>query len=1315
MNAVHVSQTSSREDQQLVELVEEITARLQAGQSCDIDEYAARFPEYADRLRDWMTVMSAMADLGHSLAVGATSRAALSSPASPRTDDTAGLSTRDEADGHVTGVLGDFRILHEIGRGGMGVVYEAEQISIGRRVALKVLPFAAMLDKQQLNRFKNEARAAGTLDHPNIVAIHSVGTERGVHYYAMQLIEGQSLAQVVEQLRSKSGSGVEQKRSSDVDQQSIDYSTTPLLHYSSSVHPASSIQHQADTEPVARLSTLPDVDSREYFRAIAHLGIQAAEALDHAHQNGILHRDIKPANLLVDDTGKLWITDFGLARMDQDAGMTMTGDLLGTLRYMSPEQALAQRVLVDHRSDIYSLGVTLYELMTLRPAYAATDRRELLRQIAFEDPRKPQQINSRIPQDLETIVLKAIEKNPADRYATAQELADDLRRFREYQTIKAKRPNLPQSILKWSRRNQRLVAGVTLAMALLVLVSTFSAFQIWREKAQTEAALEQAKVERTRAENSAAESKALVTFLVDDLFGSANPEKAMGEKVTVEEVLEQAESKVESALKDQPLLEASIRQALGKVHNSLGNGEQAEKQLRRARELQERLLGSDPETLETLTELADSLFEQQRLVEARQLYELTLDRRRRLLGPRHADTLDSMRNVGMTYSQQGRFDRGEELLEKVFAEMRSILGPEAKQTLLAQHDLAATLFFRGQYDRARRLLEEAAITATRTLGDAHPYTFKHKQTLAYAYRHFLSSNDDARRIYDEILVTQRRVYGPLHPSTIQTLDGIVDILIEERQYDAAVRQYEPTYEQLRSELGPQHVLTLGATLRMARLLAGQGKKEQAQEHLTNAESALENRRRELGPEDWGTINFMAKLAEFHKEQGQLDDALAIRKQRLEILRRLAGLENPLARGHMLHEMHDVAFLFREVGQLNDSRQLFEEALALKRQVFGEENLATLTSLHELAGVIFRQGDSSTSEKMYRELITLRRRVVGPEHRETLAAIHELATVLGDQGKFEEAIKLRKEALDGLRRVLGPTHPDTLLCMGELAMTHRNFGQYNEAIELLRERLELQRRVLRPKHPDIVLTAHHLANILGKQDWKGAVAEIAELNKTAFDIALATYGQEHPDTLKMMSNYSESLKNLGQYEEACRLSRQAVDISRRVQGAEHRDTLIITRVLGSILREQGNYEEARPLLEKTIEIQRRTLGTDHPDTLKTMRCLADLLIKQGHRREAYELVHLAGTLHYRARRWSDAAEEFNVALEHADEAASKAASSFYLAMANFQAGERDKAQSIRAQASEAMIGAAENEELARLRDEATALLEISETPITIKTE
>jgi hypothetical protein len=215
---------------------------------------------------------------------------------------------------------------------------------------------------------------------------------------------------------------------------------------------------------------------------VARLGIQAAEALEHAHQLGVVHRDVKPGNLLVDERGSLWVADFGLAQFQNDARLTQTGDLVGTLRYMSPEQALAKRVVVDHRTDVYSLGATLYELLTLRPVFPGGDRQELLRQIAFEEPQPPRKVKRAIPAELETIVLKALEKNPADRYATAEELGADLRRFLEDRPILARRPGLAERARKWSRRHPTVVSslavGVLVAVALCVAFSPDGRFAL---------------------------------------------------------------------------------------------------------------------------------------------------------------------------------------------------------------------------------------------------------------------------------------------------------------------------------------------------------------------------------------------------------------------------------------------------------------------------------------------------------------------------------------------------------------------------------------------------------------------------------------------------------------------------------------------------------------------------------------------------------------------------------------------------------------------------------------------------------------------
>ncbi|MEN8152101.1 MAG: serine/threonine-protein kinase, partial [Planctomycetota bacterium] len=327
--------------------------------------------------------------------------------------------------------IGDFEIEREIGRGGMGVVYVARQISLNRRVALKMLPFAAVLDPRQLQRFKNEAMAAAGLHHGNIVPVHSVGSERGIHYYAMQYVDGVSLADLIDELRDADG-------------------------------PA------ADSSDAARaLTGGRSTRSGDYCRNVARLGADVAMALDHAHEQGVVHRDVKPANLLLEGSGRAWVTDFGLAAFRTERGLTMTGDLVGTVRYMSPEQTRAKRTPVDHRTDIYSLGVTLYELLTLAQAFPGEDTHAVLADVVEKDPPGVRRLNPAIPPELATIVLKAMAKRPEDRYETARELAEDLQRFLEDLPIRAKRPSLAKVAAKWSRRHRALV----LAAATVFLVA----------------------------------------------------------------------------------------------------------------------------------------------------------------------------------------------------------------------------------------------------------------------------------------------------------------------------------------------------------------------------------------------------------------------------------------------------------------------------------------------------------------------------------------------------------------------------------------------------------------------------------------------------------------------------------------------------------------------------------------------------------------------------------------------------------------------------------------------------------------------------
>lgn len=410
-------------------VADEFLARQERGEQPNIEEYTARYPHAAELIRGALAALRV---------------------AGSHARDLAGT-----ADSPLPEALGDFRIVREIGRGGMGIVYEAEQLSLRRRVALKVLPFAAVMDSRHLQRFRNEAWAAAGLDHPHVVRVYAVGSDRGVHYIAMQYIDGRSLADAIRERRGETA-GNTASPPSDGDQ-------------TRSRAPDIAAETPATTAPPLAAGTTPRTPTdAAYARRVAEWGIQAAEALEHAHSLGIVHRDVKPANLLVDERGELFVADFGLAKLGPDPSVTGTGELLGTPRYMSPEQASARHGLVDHRSDVYSLGASLYEVLTLEPAFAGRDRATILRRIAEEDPTPPRKLVPRIPRDLETVLLKCLDKDPARRYPSAKDMADDLGRFLADKPVQAKRQTLRERVGRWAGRHPWRVAAAAL-ITLIVL------------------------------------------------------------------------------------------------------------------------------------------------------------------------------------------------------------------------------------------------------------------------------------------------------------------------------------------------------------------------------------------------------------------------------------------------------------------------------------------------------------------------------------------------------------------------------------------------------------------------------------------------------------------------------------------------------------------------------------------------------------------------------------------------------------------------------------------------------------------------------
>jgi serine/threonine protein kinase/WD40 repeat protein len=476
------------------ELAEAFLERYRRGERPPLSEYTRQYPDLADEIRDLFPALAMMEEAGP----GDAGRAASGLVAST---------------GPALERLGDYRILREVGRGGMGIVYEAEQEALGRRVALKVLPLAIAANATSLQRFRREARSAARLHHTNIVPVYDVGAHQGVHYYAMQFIQGQGLDEVlleVKRLRAVNGvtqgpspaPGTGGNRPSDLSASLAGglltgrFRAEEPAEVNPGCQPSELAQAPTERPPAADVSAPPSPDvarppehatrpeantaksdvlrsqsefSAEsdfhYYRSVARVGLQVAEALAYAQGQKVLHRDIKPSNLLLDMQGTVWVTDFGLAK-EEGSDLTRPGDVVGTLRYMAPERFSG---ISDARSDIYSLGLTLYELLALKPAIEESHRDQLLRRINHEELPPLRRWDRHVPRDLETIVLKASAKEPQRRYQTAEALAEDLRRFLADRAILARRSWAAERLWRWCRRN-RAVASLSTALVVLLAV-----------------------------------------------------------------------------------------------------------------------------------------------------------------------------------------------------------------------------------------------------------------------------------------------------------------------------------------------------------------------------------------------------------------------------------------------------------------------------------------------------------------------------------------------------------------------------------------------------------------------------------------------------------------------------------------------------------------------------------------------------------------------------------------------------------------------------------------------------------------------------
>jgi len=842
--------------------------------------------------------------------------------------------------------IGRYRIVRLLGEGGMGIVYEAEQESPRRRVAVKVVRGGREVDEMQVRMFQREVDTLARLQHPNIGAIYESGrTEDGRHFFAMELVRGDTL---------------------DV-----------------------------------YLAARGRVASADEVRFRLALFRKITEAVHYAHQRGVIHRDLKPSNIVVTEEGarevassesttawtgprlpEVKILDFGLARITEGdiQAATLTaevGVIRGTLPYMSPEQTLGRPELIDLRSDVYALGVILYEMLSGRRPYdlARGALVEAVRVICEVPPaplRQTMRGVRRLDEDVETIVGKALEKEADRRYSSAAALSQDVARYLSSQPILARPPSAIYQIRKFAARNRVLVSGIAATLVALVagiVASTLFGLREASERREAERArhdLEEV-VDFQAEMLSGVDPEGVGRRLMIDLqqrVGDAQRRRGasdaeVGEAVAAfaatvegvnatnaalrlidEEILGRAESMISGRFSNQPQIEARLRTTIGRTYSTLGLYPPAEIQLRRALTLRQEVLGGDaPETLDSLDDLAGMLLSQGRYDEALPVAEQTLAARSHVLGADHQDTLASANTLAMVYTSLGRLGDAEQLYKETLSAQRRVLGEEHPHTLSTMNNLGVLYNDQRRYAAAEKQLATTLDLRRRVLGsDAKP-TLSTMNNLAMTYA-YEGRNAAAEKLFGEVLAIQQRVLGDEHPDTLAAMNNLALVLMNQRRFAEAESLQLRTLALRRRVLGPEHPLTLDSMTNLANVYAAWRRPDEA-EKLDR--EVLSVRVRVLGPEHPDTLVSMNNLGVLCRDAGRHAEAEPLLADALERRIRVTGF----AHRDTDRVRRNLIELYRAQGRIDDMRPLVVDMLETAR-IAAERDDALALELNDYA-------------------------------------------------------------------------------------------------------------------------------------------------------------------------------------------------------------------------------------------------------------------------------------------------------------------------------------------------------------------------------
>jgi tRNA A-37 threonylcarbamoyl transferase component Bud32/Tfp pilus assembly protein PilF len=1111
--------------------------------------------------------------------------------------------------------IGRYKLLQQIGEGGCGVVYMAEQLEpVRRRVALKVIKLG--LDtKAVVARFEAERQALALMDHPNIAKVLDAGaTDTGRPYFVMDLVRGVKITEYCDE---------------------------------------------------KKLSTRERLD----------LFIQVCGAIQHAHQKGIIHRDIKPSNILVsvnDGVAEPKVIDFGVAKATSGQQLTdktlftAFEQFIGTPAYMSPEQAVVSNVDIDTRSDIYALGVLLYELLTGKTPFDAKELLaigldELRRKIREAEPQRPStrlstladnelsttaqrrgldapKLVSELRGDLDWIVMKCLEKDRARRYETANGLSLDIQRHLNHEPVIACPPGTLYRFQKLVRRNKLVFAAGAGVVAALLIGLGISTWMFFIERT---AVREQSRL-RQQAQAEAARSQEVAQFLKETLKGLGPSVAWGGDRTLLQEMLNQTAERIGRGLTNQPDIAISLRLTLAETYEELGLYEPERQISEQALLFAESSFGKESLwAANSATQLGWAEWRLNKLAQAEQHLRQGLELRQKLRGNRHALVADSLGKLSFVLANRRRSTESVNAAREAHAICKELFGDNHPEVARSLAGLAIILRMAGRYDEAEPLARQALALHRKLLGDGNYDTTTALNKLAMVLmgqRKF----SEAESLMRESLAMQKKLLGEKHPELVLSLNLLGQILSARKQAEAE-EVYREALEQQKKLHGDEHPDVAQALENLGRELGEQGRHVEAEAIFRDA---LAMRKNLLGDEhpDVGRSLFNVAFA-LHK-QGKLADAETLYREALTLLRKVGDGENP----YVATSLNNLANILDLQDKHAEAEVMHREALALRKKLFGDAHAVVAQSLDNLALVLKHQNKLADAETMFREALDVRRKLLGDEDPAVAHSLHNLASACADTGKHDEALLLYKEVLKLNTSNLGSDHRYTLGAMSNLATAYRNTNDLEQAVPLFEETLRLMNLRLEADDPFIAITMDNLAVAYARAR---KFDEAVRLRSELVEFRKATGGPDDPDTLAAMNDLALAYRDAGKrdrlealYREQLadgigdvlnakiELARLLLEVAKAtsaqpssrqdplseaeqlvreyLDGARSRyanDPLKLADKLADLAEyryRQGNYVEAEPLYRELVELRRSRLSADHKDVLEPTASLARVL-------------------------------------------------------------------------------------------------------------